>query len=77
MQKIWLVEVKLCSPINFFFFFFDQIIINKIIYFVECCIISIMLNSVYSPWLILSYLCHENLIYVLPYIALHAKGLVG
>ncbi|CAH7669170.1 hypothetical protein PPACK8108_LOCUS3744 [Phakopsora pachyrhizi] len=58
-------------------FFFDQIIIDKIIYFVECCIISIMLNSVYSPWLILSYLCHENLIYVLPYIALHAKGLVG
>ncbi|CAH7690172.1 hypothetical protein PPACK8108_LOCUS25429 [Phakopsora pachyrhizi] len=43
---------------------------------IHCCIISIMLNSVYSPWLILSYLCHENLIYVLPYIALHAKGLV-
>ncbi|CAH7666828.1 hypothetical protein BY996DRAFT_7131660 [Phakopsora pachyrhizi] len=76
MQTFWLVEVKLCSPINFFFFF-DLIIIDKIIYFVECCIISIMLNSVYSPWLILSYLCHENLIYVLPYIALHAKGLVG
>ncbi|CAH7667003.1 hypothetical protein PPACK8108_LOCUS1373 [Phakopsora pachyrhizi] len=75
MQKIWLVEVKLCSPINFFFF--DLIIIDKIIYFVQCFIISIMLNSVYSPWLILSYLCHENLIYVLPYIALHAKGLVG
>ncbi|KAI8445054.1 hypothetical protein BY996DRAFT_8016434 [Phakopsora pachyrhizi] len=76
MQKFWLVEVKLCSPINFFFFF-DLIIIDKIIYFVECCIISIMLNSVYSLWLILSYLSHENLIYVLPYIALHAKGLVG
>ncbi|KAI8460429.1 hypothetical protein BY996DRAFT_6726291 [Phakopsora pachyrhizi] len=76
MQKVWLVEVKLCSLINFFFFF-DLIIIDKIIYFVQCFIISIMLNSVYSPWLILSYLCHENLIYVLPYIALHAKGLVG
>ncbi|KAI8461734.1 hypothetical protein BY996DRAFT_6647337 [Phakopsora pachyrhizi] len=76
MQKFWLVEVKLCSPTNFFFFFY-LIIIDKIIYFVECCIISIMLNSVYSPWLILSYLCHENLIYVLPYIVLHAKGLVG
>ncbi|KAI8451894.1 hypothetical protein BY996DRAFT_7263404 [Phakopsora pachyrhizi] len=76
MQKVWLVEVKLCSLINFFFFF-DLIIIDKIIYFVQCFIISIMLNSVYCPWLILSYLCHENLMYVLPYIALHAKGLVG
>ncbi|KAI8451744.1 hypothetical protein BY996DRAFT_7273996 [Phakopsora pachyrhizi] len=76
MQKIWLVEVKLCSLINFFFFF-DLIIIDKIIYFVQCFIISIMLNSVYSPWLILSYLCQENLIHVLPYIAFHAKGLVG
>ncbi|KAI8459490.1 hypothetical protein BY996DRAFT_6782737 [Phakopsora pachyrhizi] len=76
MQKVWLVEVKLCSLINFFFFF-DLIIIDKIIYFVQCFIISIMLNSVYSPWLILSFLCHENLIHVLPYIALHAKGLVG
>ncbi|KAI8459243.1 hypothetical protein BY996DRAFT_6799225 [Phakopsora pachyrhizi] len=26
--------------------------------------VNIMLNSVYSPWLILSYLSHKNLIYV-------------
>ncbi|KAI8461813.1 hypothetical protein BY996DRAFT_6644821 [Phakopsora pachyrhizi] len=54
MQKVWLVEVKLCSLINFFFF--DVIIVDEVIYFVECCIISIMLNSVYCTWLILSYL---------------------
>ncbi|KAI8446164.1 hypothetical protein BY996DRAFT_7864620 [Phakopsora pachyrhizi] len=75
MQKVWLVEVKLCSLINFFFF--DVIIVDEVIYFVECCIISIMLNIVYCNWLILSYLCHENLIHVIPYIALHAKDLVG
>ncbi|KAI8452396.1 hypothetical protein BY996DRAFT_7229780 [Phakopsora pachyrhizi] len=56
MQKVWLVEVKLCSLINFFFFFFDVIIVDEVIYFVECFIISIMLNIVYCNWLILSYL---------------------
>ncbi|KAI8453757.1 hypothetical protein BY996DRAFT_7136353 [Phakopsora pachyrhizi] len=54
MQKVWLFEVKLCSPISFFFF--DVIIVDEVIYFVECCIISIMLNIVYCNWLILSYL---------------------
>ncbi|KAI8460428.1 hypothetical protein BY996DRAFT_6726289 [Phakopsora pachyrhizi] len=73
MQKIWLVEVKLCSPVNFFFYL---IIIDEIIFFVEYCINIVMFNSVYSPWLILSYLCHES-IHVFPYIALHAKVLVG
>ncbi|KAI8448910.1 hypothetical protein BY996DRAFT_7538088 [Phakopsora pachyrhizi] len=76
MQKVWLVEVKLCSLINFFFFFY-LIIIDEIIFFVEYCINIVMFNGVYSPWLILSYLCHENLIHVFPYIALHAKVLVG
>ncbi|KAI8453863.1 hypothetical protein BY996DRAFT_7130055 [Phakopsora pachyrhizi] len=59
MQKVWLVKVKLCSLINFFLFFFcffDVIIVDEVIYFVECCIISIMLNIVYCNWLILSYL---------------------
>ncbi|KAI8444836.1 hypothetical protein BY996DRAFT_8052215 [Phakopsora pachyrhizi] len=54
MQKVWLVEVKLCSLINFFFF--DVIIVDEVIYFVECYIISIMLNIVYCNWLISSYL---------------------
>ncbi|CAH7670150.1 expressed protein [Phakopsora pachyrhizi] len=54
MQKVWLVEVKLCSLINFFFF--DLIIVDEVIYFVECCIISIILKIVYCNWLILSYL---------------------
>ncbi|CAH7665755.1 expressed protein [Phakopsora pachyrhizi] len=54
MQKVWLVEVKLCSLINFIFF--DVIIVDEVIYFVECCIISIMLNIVYCNWFILSYL---------------------
>ncbi|CAH7672719.1 hypothetical protein PPACK8108_LOCUS7546 [Phakopsora pachyrhizi] len=67
----WLILSYLCN------FFFDVIIVDEVIYFVECCIISIMLNSVYCTWLILSYLCNTNFIHVIPYIALHAKDLVG